>query len=646
MSRANLPGFRPSPWSSLALVGLLACGEEPPAHRHASGPGAPAGDGAMSDAGGAAPDPDGGEGAPAAGALKVRLFAGDAALGASLDVCADECVELRAQAEGGAAPYTFKWSDGAQGAGPVRVCPKDTELHSVSVMDTPSDGEFATDALEGRAEVQLSVKTCPLKPPPGCVTRAPLSASSGIAGGAFDPVVKWKWTKADSYVTPLVASFTDDNGDGRIDQRDTPDVVVVANTQQAFGSGSLVLLDGATGAEHFRIDQVWQDATPALGDISGDGVIDIVTFEKFGENPTDVRLVAFDHTGARLWKSPPAATGRDYTESSLSLADLDNDGSPEILTNNDVYDATGKLLWSAAPLVEQEINYYSPAAVDLDGDGDLEVVWGPVAYDHAGTLLYNNAAVFAAMRAPWPSPFNSAFVAIADLDGDAKADIVVSTRSTLFVLDDKGKTVRSVSLFAGDSDPFASKPTYAYPPAIHDLDGDGEPEIMLSNSRQFLVYDAELQPRWAEPVRDASGSAGGTAFDFMGDGSAEAMYADEHELFAFAGSDGHVVLQEPRSSPTLLEYPVVADIDGDGSAELLIVSAYSGEAASNGLLVLQDRQKRWVPARRIFNQDTYHVTNINDDGTVPRFERSHLTLNNSFRAQGQINPDGKVCLPR
>jgi hypothetical protein len=103
-------------------------------------------------------------------------------------------------------------------------------------------------------------------------------------------------------------------------------------------------------------------------------------------------------------------------------------------------------------------------------------------------------------------------------------------------------------------------------------------------------------------VSDSSGSAAGTAFDFLGDGTAEAMYGDELTMFVFAGSDGHVVLSQARPSPTGIEYPVVADIDADGSAELLFVQAYPSSGNNRGLLVLQDREQRWVPAREAQQQ--------------------------------------------
>ena len=46
--------------------------------------------------------------------------------------------------------------------------------------------------------------------------------------------------------------------------------------------------------------------------------------------------------------------------------------------------------------------------------------------------------------------------------------------------------------------------------------------------------------------------------------------ADETNLYVYDGMGG-VLLQVPRSSGTIVEYPVVADVDSDGSAEIIVV---------------------------------------------------------------------------
>jgi hypothetical protein len=68
---------------------------------------------------------------------------------------------------------------------------------------------------------------------------------------------------------------------------------------------------------------------------------------------------------------------------------------------------------------------------------------------------------------------------------------------------------------------------------------------------------------WGKPavVHDFDGD---TAFDFLGDGVAEAIYADETQIYVFDGKTGQINLTSPRQSGTLIEYPVVADVDNDG----------------------------------------------------------------------------------
>jgi hypothetical protein len=106
--------------------------------------------------------------------------------------------------------------------------------------------------------------------------------------------------------------------------------------------------------------------------------------------------------------------------------------------------------------------------------------------------------------------------------------------------------------------------------------------------------------------------------------------------------DGTVLMMTPRSSGTWTEYPTVADIDNDGSAEILVGSDGFG---SPTLQAIRDTGDRWIPARRIWNQHTYHVTNVREDGTIPQFEPPSWATLNTFRTQAQIAAGGDVCKP-
>ena len=49
----------------------------------------------------------------------------------------------------------------------------------------------------------------------------------------------------------------------------------------------------------------------------------------------------------------------------------------------------------------------------------------------------------------------------------------------------------------------------------------------MSSASFYTVYDPDGGIVWSASVSDASGIAAGTAFDFLGDGIAEAMYGSD-----------------------------------------------------------------------------------------------------------------------
>ena len=60
--------------------------------------------------------------------------------------------------------------------------------------------------------------------------------------------------------------------------------------------------------------------------------------------------------------------------------------------------------------------------------------------------------------------------------------------------------------------------------------------------------------------------------------------------------------------------------------------------------VYEDAQKRWIPTRRIWNQHAYHVTNVREDGTIPRVPAKHWQLLNTFRTNAQMEGQ-QSCIP-
>jgi hypothetical protein len=235
---------------------------------------------------------------------------------------------------------------------------------------------------------------------------------------------------------------------------------------------------------------------------------------------------------------------------------------------------------------------------------------------------------------------------VADLDDDPEPEVLVTTQTGFGVIEHDGQIKYIDKAPTGDDPVFNN---WIRPATVHDFDGDGIAEFAQSSGGHYSVFEGDGSILWTNDVADVSGIASGTAFDFLGDGVAEALYGDEDRSLIFDGKNGDMVLDTPRTSRTLIEYPVVADIDNDGSAEILVTSSdsiHEGEQPSGFTVkAVRDQEDRWIQARRIWNQHTYHVTNVKEDGTIPQFEKPHWQNLNTFRTNAQIE-NGGVCKPK
>jgi hypothetical protein len=444
---------------------------------------------------------------------------------------------------------------------------------------------------------------------------------------SFEPEVQWEWTGAavpgGSFSPPLVANVTDDDGNGVVDLCDVPDVVLVA--QSPGFDGGLYVLDGATGAEHWSIPNGLSTyIVPALGDIDGDGTVEILAGTNGAGFATDSQVIAYENDGTHKWTSPVLINhGQGFA---IALADIDHDGDVEVIADDTVLDHQGNLVWTAPEPIgwtPYDIWHCTATAVaDLDGDDEMEIILGQSAYRSDGTQYWLHANV------------EPGFPQVANLDADPQPEILVTNRAGLTLIQHDGTLTYTDA--RPTNDPY---PGWFRPATVHDFDGDGQPEMAVSSASHYSVVETDLSILWTANVQDASGWSAGTAFDFLGDGTAEAMYTDEVNLFVF-DETGNSIFTVPRTSPTLIEYPTVADVDNDGSAEIL-VSSYGTVPT---LQVIRDVKDRWIQARRIWNQHTYHVTNVREDGTIPQFEANSWEQLNTYRTNAQIE-GGSICNP-
>lgn len=453
----------------------------------------------------------------------------------------------------------------------------------------------------------------------------------------FTPTLEWALDSFTDYPThhrvidaPVVGQLSDDDGDGQIGPGDTPDIAFISfagdstATADYPGVVRIVSGDGAGTVRSFAetpyADRTWwpyRYAHLTLADLAGDGTPEIVTTVV---DAASHRCYPATYTldGALAW----VATDHEIScrAHAPAVADLEGDGDAEVIFDRLLFDADGTLQadGSASSCCwAYDAGYPNGGslafAMDVDDDGDQEVVAGGAVFDETGTR------VCAAGANP-----TSGFPAAADFDGDGPREIVVVAGGRVTVYEHDCTTRVAATDFPGAG--------YGGAPTLADFDGDGVPEIGLAGADSYVVYDVvgtSLSLLWSQPTSDASSSSTGSiVFDFDGNGTAEVVYGDEYNVFVWDGATGTELARMAHDSGTVTEFPTVADVDGDGNAEIVVInSAY--RTGTGGIQVYGDAADAWQSAAPVWNQHAWYVDNIAADLSVPT--SVDPSAHNSFR---------------
>ncbi len=343
---------------------------------------------------------------------------------------------------------------------------------------------------------------------------------------------------------------------------------------------------------------------------------------------------------------------------SSTVADLDGDGTLELLTG----DCAWKVDFDEEELVEYWCNdSFSngiPAVADIvasdgrDGLPEVAVVRSGVLYilnGQTGDTIYEIDV---------PGGGDGGAPNIADFDGDGTVEIGLPGRECYSVFD--------VACIEGSQEPGSCEQPQ-FPDCTPGEDCVVDPCPALEGG----VGEGVL---WSIEVQDRSMTTGSSVFDFQGNQRNEVVYNDECRLLVLDGQTGQPLISRLNTTRTASEYPLVVDVNGDGRSNIVLIAnrdqfgrdcedfLAQGHADSrpdrypecfpddpdgrpeacdigtSGIYVLQDVHDAWVRTRAIWNQHAYHITNINDDGTLPDVWTDHWTGFNTFRAnrQGEI----------
>jgi len=351
-------------------------------------------------------------------------------------------------------------------------------------------------------------------------------------------------------------------------------------------------------------------------DLNGDGYADIV-FANHINNSINLHIDSYIYWGSATGYSTANRTGLPTVGAEgATTHDLDGDGYPDIVfanykNNSGNRNTDSYIYWGSATGYSTTNRTELPTVGgrvatihDLDGDSYPDIVFSNYYsgsnYNIASYIYWGSATGYSAGNRTDLPTVGAYKATVHDLNGDGYPEIVFANNRS-------GNTTFNIDsyIYWGSATGYSTANRTNLPTAgavsttVDDLDGDGYPDIVFANYQSGnSTFDIDSYIYWGSATGystanrtnlPTSGASDTTVHDLDGDGEPDIVFANRinnsqnHNIdsYIYWGSAAGYSTADRTGLPTQGGQDVtVHDLDGDGDPELLFANNYNNSSFS------------------------------------------------------------------